>query len=54
MTPRSAHTSTADRQHNPLQSKVRIVADAEIKGAADDAEFALERVVLSVSRTRRR
>ncbi|SDT23382.1 DNA polymerase III subunit delta [Microlunatus soli] len=26
------------------------VADAEIKGAADDAEFALERVVLSVAR----
>ncbi|HEY9292247.1 MAG TPA: DNA polymerase III subunit delta [Microlunatus sp.] len=30
------------------------VADAEIKGAADDAEYALERVVLSVSRARGR
>ena len=30
------------------------VADAEIKGAADDAEYALERVVLSVSRARSR
>jgi DNA polymerase-3 subunit delta len=30
------------------------VADAEIKGAADDAEYALERVVLTVSRARDR
>jgi DNA polymerase-3 subunit delta len=29
------------------------VADADIKGAAGDAAFALERVVLSVSRARR-
>jgi len=30
------------------------VADAEIKGAADDAEYALERVVLTVTRSRAR
>lgn len=30
------------------------IADAEIKGAADDADFALERVVLTVSRSYRR
>lgn len=30
------------------------VADAEIKGAADDAEYALERVVLAVTRSRSR
>ena len=29
------------------------VADAEVKGAADDAAFALEQVVLAVSRARR-
>jgi DNA polymerase-3 subunit delta len=29
-------------------------ADAEIKGAADDAEYALERVVLTVTRSRAR
>ncbi len=29
------------------------VADAEVKGAADDAEFALEQVVLAVARARR-
>jgi DNA polymerase-3 subunit delta len=29
------------------------LADAEVKGAADDAGFALERMVLAVSRARR-
>jgi DNA polymerase-3 subunit delta len=33
--------------------KAAAVADAEVKGAADDAAFALERAVLSVSRLRR-
>jgi DNA polymerase-3 subunit delta len=29
------------------------VADAQVKGAADDAEFALEQLVLSVAANRR-
>jgi DNA polymerase-3 subunit delta len=33
--------------------KAVAVADADIKGAADDASFALERMVLTVSRARR-
>jgi DNA polymerase III subunit delta len=33
--------------------KAVAVADAEVKGAADDAAFALERVVLTVARARR-
>jgi DNA polymerase-3 subunit delta len=33
--------------------KAVAVADAEVKGAADDAAYALERVVLSVARSRR-
>jgi DNA polymerase-3 subunit delta len=33
--------------------KVVALADADVKGAADDAAFALERAVLSVSRSRR-
>jgi DNA polymerase-3 subunit delta len=33
--------------------KAVAVADADVKGAADDPAFALERAVLSVSRLRR-
>ena len=33
--------------------KVIAVADADVKGAADDTAYALERAVLNVSRLRR-
>ena len=41
------------RQGWPPALKSVALADADIKGAADDACFALERMVLTVSRARR-
>nr|WP_239579150.1 DNA polymerase III subunit delta [Microlunatus panaciterrae] len=51
---KSMRTQSRGWDQAGLASALRIVAtaDADIKGAADDAEFALERAVLAVSRAR--
>jgi len=40
-------------EHEPLRGQLPSRGVVEIKGAADDASFALERMVLTVSRARR-